>query len=379
MVILLNIYFGDSEKNENLLSEAPREIEVQSDLAFHSDTLQKLVKNKLDILLKKESKYRGFHGSVLVSKNDSILYTGYYGMADFKNKKLVDSSSVFQLASVSKQFTATAIMILHERGQLNISEKVTKYFPDFPYKHVSIEQLLNHTSGLPSYFYLAEKKWENVLLPLNQDMMDLFQEHKPYRYFRPGRSFKYSNSGYLVLASIVEKVTGNSMDSFMQKNIFKPLHMHNSFVFRATKDSTIENQLWGYKGSSWRKRKIIDPYWEDAITGDKNVYSTAIDLYKWIKGLNSGEIVSDSTLNKMYTKSHTSRGRSIPYGYGFRISSNKDSGKIVYHNGKWNGFRTSIKQYLGDEISVVILEHTNYPSVSNLADRVKNEVVKIVN
>ena len=283
-------------------------------------------------------------------------------MADFKEKKQIDSNSVFQLASVSKQFTATAIMILHEKKQININDKVTKYFPEFPYEKVTIEQLLNHTSGLPSYFYLAEKKWDHPKPPLNHEMIEMFEKHHPYRYFRPGRSFKYSNSGYIVLASIVEKVTGNTLDNFMQENIFEPLNMTNTFVYRAREDSTKENQLLGYRGSSWRKRKVIDPYWEDAITGDKNVYSTTIDLYKWIKGLNSGKIVSDSTLNIMYSKSHTSRGRSIPYGYGFRITSDKEGDKIVYHNGKWNGFRTSLKQYLNDEISVVILEHTNYPS-----------------
>ena len=380
VVIFLNFCEDVPSKVKQQVQNFPKkEDQNQDELIYYTESTQKIVSEKLDAILNKESKYRGFNGSVLVSKNDSILFTGYYGMANFKEKKQIDSSSVFQLASVSKQFTATAIMMLYERGQLRLDDKVTKYFPDFPYKYVTIEQLLNHTSGLPSYFYLAEKKWNGVSLPENEDIMDLFEQHKPYRYFRPGRSFKYSNSGYIVLASIIEKVTGGTLNNFMQKNIFKPLNMNNTFVFRASRDSVSNNQLLGYRGAGWRKRKVIDPYWEDAITGDKNVYSNTIDLYKWMKGLNAGKIVSDSTLSKMYSMSHTSRGRKIPYGYGFRIKSDKNKEKVVYHNGKWNGFRTSLKQYLKDDIRVLVLEHTNYPSVSNLADRVKNEVVKVLN
>ena len=340
----------------------------------YSTTETEKVNQKLDSLLQRINKRQDFHGSLLVAKNGKVLYDNHVGYADFKKKELLNEASVFQLASVSKQFTAAAIMLLYERNQIQLTDTVNKYFPDFPYENITIKNLLNHTSGLPRYFWVAEHEWHQEKAPTNSEMMAFLESSKAQRYFKPGRNFDYSNTGYFVLASIVEKVSGSSFSAFVKKNIFDPLEMNDSFVFSSENDNTIENQLDGYRlYRGWRHLKINNTV-NDAIVGDKNVYSSSKDLFKWTLGLNSGKLLSQESLNLMYSKGETVYGRKIPYGFGLRINT-KDQ-NTIYHYGKWNGFSTGLTQYQEDELVVIILEHTSYNAMASLNKKVKKIIIE---
>jgi len=332
------------------------------------------VSHKLDALLKRINKRHDFHGSLLVAKKGKILYSNQVGYKDFRKKEFLNEKSAFQLASVSKQFTAAAIMILHERNQLKLTDTVNRYFPGFPYEDVTIKNLLNHTSGLPKYFWVAEHKWKQKKAPTNSEMMDLLELSKVQRFYKPGRSFDYSNTGYLVLASIVEKVSGTSFSAFVKKHIFEPLDMNDSYVYSFENDTISTNQLDGYRlYKRWRHLKINSTI-NDAVVGDKNVYSTTEDLFKWTIGLNNGKLFSKESLALMYAKGETVYGKKIPYGFGFRINTDKDN--KIYHHGKWNGFRTGLTQYLEDDLVVIVLEHTSYEGIAALNKRIKNIVAK---
>jgi len=332
------------------------------------------VRSKLDSLLKRIHKRHDFHGAVLVAKNKKIVYQNHIGTADFKKKTLLNKESVFQLASVSKQFTAAAIMLLQQRNQLKLTDTVNTYFPNFPYKAVTIKTLLNHTGGLPKYFWIAEHKWQQKKAPSNNEMMELLTTSDVQRFFKPGRNFDYSNTGYFVLASIVEKISGTSFSSFLKQNIFEPLQMKNSYVYSFENDSIRENQLDGYRlHRGWRHVKIRSTV-NDAIVGDKNVYTTAEDLFKWTQGLNSGNLLSKESLALMFTKGETIYGRKVPYGFGFRIDTKEKNS--IYHYGKWNGFSTGLTTYLEDDLVVIILEHTSYNALKSLNRKIKNIVTK---
>lgn len=332
------------------------------------------VRSKLDSLLKRIHKRHDFHGAVLVAKNKKIVYQNQIGTADFKKKTLLNKESVFQLASVSKQFTAAAIMLLQQRNQLKLTDTVNTYFPNFPYKAVTIKTLLNHTGGLPKYFWIAEHKWQQKKAPSNNEMMELLTTSDVQRFFKPGRNFDYSNTGYFVLASIVEKISGISFGSFLKQNIFEPLQMTHSYVYSFENDSIRENQLDGYRlHRGWRHVKIRSTV-NDAIVGDKNVYTTAEDLFKWTQGLNSGNLLSKESLALMFTKGETIYGRKVPYGFGFRIDTKEKNS--IYHYGKWNGFSTGLTTYLEDDLVVIILEHTSYNALKSLNRKVKNIVTK---
>ncbi|MBI9039903.1 MAG: beta-lactamase family protein [Lutibacter sp.] len=334
----------------------------------------KLVSLKLDALLQSINKRNDFHGSVLVAKNGKVLYKKNVGYADFNKKEPLNDEFTFQLASVSKQFTAAAIMLLNERNQVQLNDLVSNYFPDFPYENVTIKNLLNHTAGLPKYFWVTDNKWKQEKAPTNSEMMQLLDSVNVQRFFTPGQKFDYSNTGYFVLASIVEKVSGLSFSDFMKKNVFDPLEMKDSFVYSFEIDSTRANQLDGYRlVKGWRHSRINKSL-NDAIVGDKNVYSTCEDLLKWTLSLNSGKLLSEASLKLMYAKGETKNGREIPYGFGFRIDE-KDE-KAIYHHGNWNGFSTSLTRYPEDDLVIIILEHTSYKGLTALNNSIKKIVTE---
>jgi CubicO group peptidase (beta-lactamase class C family) len=330
------------------------------------------VTHKIDSLLKRIHKRYDFHGAVLVAKHGKIVYNNQIGYANFRNKKLLHENSAFQIASVSKQFTAASILLLYERELLQLTDSVTKYFPDFPYKDVTISHLLTHTAGLPKYFWVAEHKWEEKEPPSNAEMMALLETTDTPRFFRAGRNFDYSNTGYFVLASIVEKISGMAYADFVTYNIFQPLGMKNSFVYRYKKDTIRSNQLIGYRlYKGWRHLKIRGTV-NDAIVGDKNVYATAEDLYKWHYGLLHGMLLSEDSVALMRTHGVTKYGRKVPYGMGFRLDYGENG--RVYHYGKWNGFNTGLIQYPQEDLVIIILEHTSYKAIASLCRKIKKVV-----
>ena len=224
---------------------------------------------------------------------------------------------------------------------------------------------------MPKYFWLAEHKWKKESPPSNMEMMQLIEKENLPPFFKPGVMFDYSNSGYMVLASIVEKVSGISYNQFIKDNIFSPAGMNHSFVYRFQEDSIHKNQLWGYRKRGRRHIKIPGTI-NDKITGDKNIYSTAGDLLKWITCLNEDKIISKESLAKMYSKGKTKYNQDVPYGYGFRIK--ETDSKVIYHDGKWNGFITSIKQYPEDELIIIMLEHSSYRTPTSLIKRIRSTV-----
>ena len=365
-------------KSKVLLGKTTINKQLKEELTFlierHPEKATSDVRQKLDSLLMRINKRNDFNGAILVAKNEKILYSSQVGFADFKKKALLHEESVFQLASVSKQFTAAAIMLLKERNKIKLTDTVNAYFPDFPFKNVTIKNLLNHTSGLPQYFWVAEHEWKQKKAPTNSEMMEFLESSNAKRYFKPGRNFDYSNTGYFVLASIVEKVSGTSFSSFLKSNIFEPLQMTHSYVYSFENDSIKENQLEGYRlYKGWRHLKIRSTI-NDAIVGDKNVYTTTEDLFKWTQGLNKGRLLTKESLELMYSKGETVYGRKVPYGFGFRI--NNEGPKSIYHHGKWNGFRTGLTKYLNDDLVIIVLEHTSYNGINSLNKKIKKIVAE---
>ncbi len=375
-VVFFTFFSSPFQKNEDeVKNEVKKELsnitktKLPITVEYFPQETTKKVNHKLDSLLKRINKRHDFHGSVLVAKNKKIVYQNQVGFADFRKKEPLKEESVFQLASVSKQFTAAAIMQLKEKGKIKLTDTVNIYFPEFPYKNITIKNLLNHTSGLPKYFWVAEHEWKENKAPTNTDLMNVLPLSKAQRFFKPGRNFDYSNTGYFVLASIIEKVSGLPFNQYLKKNIFDPLDMKNSYVYSYQNDTVRKNQLNGYRlYRGWRHLKIGSTV-NDAIVGDKNVYSTAEDLFKWTYALNTGKILSQESLMQMYAKGETVFGRKVPYGFGFRMDRNND--KNIYHYGKWNGFSTALTNYLEDDLVVIVLEHTSYNSLKYLNKKIK--------
>ncbi|OYT17154.1 MAG: serine hydrolase [Bacteroidetes bacterium 4572_77] len=312
----------------------------------------------VDSLLQRRLKINGFRGTALVAYKNQILTQYAHGYSDYRTKEKIGVESVFQLASVSKSFTATSIMILKERGLLEYDDLVVKYIPEFPYDNISIEQLLQHTSGLQNYMYLVDNYWNNDTLISNEDVLDLLVKYNLALNNWPGKRFLYSNTGYAMLALVVERVSGNSFGEFLKTEIFEVCGMENSYTFSHEIMDTLSTKVIGYNRKGRRLfRYNFEP--NDMVLGDKSVYSTINDLFSYQKTLNAGKIVHDSTLTQAYTKGVLSSRykRSFNYGYGWRLKETAND-SLVYHNGLWHGFASTLTKEMNKEITVILLNNT---------------------
>jgi len=327
---------------------------------------------KVDSVVKSITSKNHFNGNILVAYKGNIIFKESFGYADLNKKEKLTTESVFQLASLSKQFTAMAIMILKEQGKISYEDSVTKYIPELPYKGITIRMLLNHTSGLPNYMWLTENYWKERQAPYNEDIIDMLEDLKTPLYFTSGRRFDYSNTGYVLLASIVERVSRKRFSSFMEEEIFIPLGMESTFVysssFRTRKDKL---NGFGYRGKRYR---IIDETINDGTVGDKGIYSTLDDLFKWDQALYANTLVSEGTMNEALAGFKLRNKYDIPYGFGFRVTKRNDK-KLVYHHGRWNGFRTSIYRFVEDSNTIIVLNHTS----TSLNGTIMNNIEKVFN
>ncbi len=326
----------------------------------------------LDSLLQRRLKRNGFRGTALVAYKNQILMQYAHGYADYRSKEKIKIESVFQLASVSKSFTATSIMILEERDLLNYDDLLTAYIPEFPYEDITINQLLQHTSGLQNYMYLVDNYWENDSLISNEDVLGLLVEHHLPLNNRPGQRFLYSNTGYAMLALLVERITDMSFGDFIKEEIFEPSGLQNTYTYSHEVMDTLSHVTIGYNRRGRRLfRYNIEP--NDMILGDKSVFSTINDLFLYQKALNSYQLVKKNTLEKAYTKGITNSRyrRTFNYGYGWRLKE-EGSDSLVYHNGLWHGFASTLTREMNREITVILLNNTT-AGIS----AIRNDLLKI--
>jgi CubicO group peptidase (beta-lactamase class C family) len=313
-----------------------------------------VIATRFDSLFSDLARTRGFNGTVLVGLYGNAVYKQAFGYSDLRTKDPLNIRSVFQIASVTKQFTAVAVMMLQERGLLNYDDSVQRFIPDFPYKNITVRQLLAHRSGLPNYMYFSGKYWKNKRQPLSNDhLLDMMKRYKPGLEFLPDRRYKYSNTGYAVLASIVERVSGVSFDEFLEANIFLPLGMNSTFVFNPANKKTIEYQT---KGHAKNKRTYPTDYL-DGITGDKGIYSTVEDLFLWDQALYTESLVGQSTLDEAFIPSSYDVKRENNYGFGWRIDTLDNGSKVVYHGGWWRGYNSLFIRRLDDHTTIIILSN----------------------
>ncbi len=322
--------------------------------------------HKLEEIFQKLRNTYGFNGVVLISEKNHVIYKKAFGYADLQKHDSLQLNSQFQLASVSKQFTSMAIMMLKERGYLNYDDKVTRFYPDFPYEKVTIRQLLTHRAGLPDYRWFIDTLWTDKNKPIsNQDMMRLFAKHKPDPYFSTGSHHAYSNTGYAILAAIVEKISGVSFSQFMQLAIFKPLGMNHTLVYSKCDNENLPGNVCGYERNG-RWKAPNDCF--NGITGDKNVFSTVDDLFLWDQALYSDKLVKQSTLSEAFKPGSPELKGWRNYGFGWRINRTNPDKLIVYHSGWWRGFRTFFMRNVSDQNSIIVLSNTVNYSINSLGE-----------
>lgn len=323
-------------------------------IALYNPIVAQKQKHQLDSLFRVLHKNKGFNGTVLVTQYNQVIYKGAFGYADFSKKDTLTTQKPFQLASVSKQFTAMAIMMLQEAGRLKYEDEVQRFFPDFPYECITIRQLLTHRSGLPNYTYFTEKYWKDRRAFIsNEEVIRLMTVHKPPVYYQPNVRFNYSNTGYCLLAAIVTKASGMPFENFVEKKIFRPLGMRHSWILTRNKTEIPPGH------TARRQKREID--FLDGVLGDKGVYSTVEDLYKWDQALYTEKLVKQTTLNEAFIGA-AKETKKDDYGFGWRIRKLMGLNPVEYHGGLWHGFNTYIMRNRQDHSAIIVL--SNVPNGS---------------
>lgn len=327
--------------------------EVNSDLShLIRFTIDQKKAARIDSFFSAKYRRHNFNGTVLYAEKGRTIFKGAFGYANYKNRDTLTTNSAFQLGSVSKPLTSFAILLLVEKKKLSLNDPIEKFFPDFPYKKITIRMLLSHRSGLPNYLYFSDKLWPDPKPPIsNQEVIKLMIKYKPRRLFRPNQRYNYSNTNYCILAAILEKLCGISFENFMEKNIFKPLEMTNTHIFKKGVNMEIPGKVTGYN----RKGRIADNTYLNGVVGDKGVYSTVEDLEKWDTALYQGKLVSREMLKEAFEPAKKNRRHLSNYGLGWRITRDKHGEKIVYHSGWWKGFKAHLVRKPDTRRTIIVL------------------------
>ncbi len=321
---------------------------------------------EIDLLFSDYNQNQCSGASVLISISGQIVFERSYGFANLEDKIEVEPKTNFRLASVTKQFTAAAILILVQKGFFTTNTKLTDVFEDFPDygNKITIKNLLNHTSGLIDYEDLIQ---DTATFQVKDADVLRMMYGVDSTYFEPGTQFKYSNTGYALLAMIIEKISGKSFAQFLDENIFKPLGMNNTVAHEEGK-SVIEHRAFGYErtDSGWIKK---DQSITSAVLGDGGIYSNVEDLFKWEQSLYTSKILSDDFRNQATTRVRLNNGEEVDYGCGWHLKLYKGE-VIVYHTGSTQGFRNVIYRVPSKNFCVIILTNRNEGEPEKIADNI---------
>ena len=310
-----------------------------------------------------------FTGTWLYAQDGEIVSKGAIGFRDSGDMFPMQEDSIFYLASIAKQFTAAGIMLLMRKGLLSLDDEITKFFPEIPYKSVTVRHLLTHTGGLPDYmgWVIETAKAENRI-PGNDVIVRFLAESGEAPEFAPGERYEYSNTGYCLLAQIVEKISGVPFEDFMKKNVFDPAGLTSTFVGHPYKDgATIANGVCGMIRGESGFLNAEDTGWKDYITlldggaGCGYVYSNITDLFKWDKALSENIVLSAAEQKLMSTPATLNNGEPVDndeggsYGFGWGIINDEKLGLILSHSGGWAGFNTWFERFINANRVLVLL------------------------
>ena len=329
------------------------------------------------------NKKDGFNGAWLYAEKGEIVSKGALGFRDAEDKLPITEDTIFQLASISKTFTGTAVMLLVRQGKLSLEDRITKYFPELTaYEGVTVRHLLNHTSGIPDYFDDADwfiDIWkEEKRVPGNDEILRFLRETKAKPYFAPGEGLHYSNTGYNLLALLVERLSGVPYEEFLQQNIFEPAGMtatrcchirRDGIPFENYAQATVfENGRWVADVDSEEDGDVVA---FDGLNGDDYVFTNIFDMLKWDRALREGRVLTPEQQQLMYTPGKLNNGEdavydeedALGYGLGWAVGREEALGLVVSHSGGMPGVATWFERFIDADRVLVILSNRDYRDV----------------
>ncbi|GAB3690361.1 serine hydrolase [Spirosoma flavus] len=336
-------------------------------------------KTQLPVSLEKEldALFAGvpdFSGVVLIADGGKPVYEKAFGYQNFETKTPMTTGSIFELASVSKQFTAMTILMLKQEGKLEYDDRIDKYISNLPYPGITIRHLLNHTSGLPDYQDVMDKYWDKSKVANNADNIAYLIKYHPPKLFEPGAKYTYSNTGYMLLASIAERVSGEDFIQFCRNRIFNPVGMTHTDIRTIDQKVKLPNMAWGHLYVPEKKRYVrADSFpefnyaiWLGNRKGPGRISSTVDDLLKWDRALYSSQLVNQQTLAEAFKPAKLNDGSFTTYGFGWELKKNDKLGRVVWHDGDNPGYKTQIMRFIDKDKTVILLcnnAHEKLPTI----------------
>jgi CubicO group peptidase (beta-lactamase class C family) len=348
--------------------------------------------NEIDAILSAVTKPGEPGLAAVVEKDGRVIFEQGYGVRKLGTAEKIDAETNFRLASVSKEFTAMAIMLLVKDGKVRYEERLTEIFPEFPAygKNITVRNLLNHSAGLPDYEDLMDReektngpRWSAEHQIQNEEVLALL-ETQPEGKFAPGTSWEYSNSGYVVLGLIVAKASGMPYRDFLQKRIFDPVGMKHSVVYQKGKNE-VSQRAFGYSEDG-EKPVETDQSSTSATLGDGGVYSNLRDMAKWDEALEKHTLLSEAEFAPALTPAkladgsqphwpskqdgnNLAPGKPVSYGFGWFLDPLNGHPRM-WHAGGTMGFRTVIQRFTKDGVTIVILSNRADLDPTDYADKI---------
>ncbi|QTH40674.1 beta-lactamase family protein [Cohnella sp. LGH] len=324
---------------------------------------------RLSALMEHIKEQEAFNGVILVADQGIPLLCEAMGNAEFGKDGLrpLTTDSMFELASVSKPITALGIIRLQQLGQLDWDEPVSRWLPELPYPGITVRHLLSHTSGLPDYIELFSKKWNPAHCAVNSDVVDMLVVHTPASLFAPNDSWMYSNTGYIILAILIERISGQSYASFLSEQIFQPLGMTRTRVYNRRLDPgpVPKDYAWGYVYRLERGGYVLPDdvpelsyvHYLDGLQGDGMVNSTVEDLLRLDRALYDDNFINPQLREVMFAPVQLNNGEYFDYGFGWLIEQHLQLGKVMWHNGGWPGYAALFKRYVDHDATLILLQN----------------------
>ena len=336
-------------------------------------------KTRMEALARESYEKGGFNGTWLYAENGGIVSSGALGFRDPENTQPLTEDSIFQLASVSKTFTGTAVLLVMRQGLVSPEDEIMKFFPEIPYPGVTVRHLLTHTSGIPDYFDDADwflRIWrEEKRVPGNDEILRFLRETEEKPYFAPGEGLEYSNTGYNLLALLVERLSGMPYEEFLRKNIFEPAGMTSTRCCHVRRDGVpFENYARASVFEDGRYLADVDSEQGrdvtafDGLNGDDYVYTNVFDMLRWDRALREGRILTPEEQELAYAPARLNSGEEAVYddedglGYGFGWATGHDEtlGLVVSHSGGMPGVITWFERFIDADRVLVVLSN-RYP------------------
>jgi len=326
----------------------------------NSITSKPIIDKEMETFLQAHQETEEFMGSVLVARGDDVLHSSGYSMANLEHSVPNTSETVFRLASLTKQFTAAAILQLQEQGKLNVNDPVDRYLPDYPHgKEITIDQLLNHTAGIPDYEFLQPSMVFRNAVSLDELMAKF--SGLPLD-FRPGSRFSYSNSGYVVLTAILENVSGQTYAEYLAEHIFQPVGMEQTHYDYA--NIVLQGRAAGYTldGAGYQNAEFFDM---SNVAGAGGLVSNVHDMYRWDRALYTAQVLNEASRRAYFAPTvEMSEGGQYTYGGALLEIGSRD---YTLFSGQISGFFTTSLRYPDEEIFVIVLSNVSDPVAQAIA------------